>query len=166
MPWRAESATLRSAECTFTKKEGHYQGHKGHLSTLFFSLWQMAYKSNYPKHLSMALPRGSPFFPFLHYHIVRYIEKGTLDFVGKRWQPPRLHCPSSRARQSIRASSSSDLSLGLEKLIGLFTILAVGFGSAIAVFWCEGFFSVVVKVNHQGSKQRISSCRRCRSNSI
>ena len=96
--------------------------------------FKAVYVSNFPMQMAMVLPRNSPFHKFVNFHTVKHIEMGTLDFLKKRWQPPRKHC-----RHKGRKSEQFDLTLGLEKLIGLFTLLGVGFSSAVFLF---GFESV------------------------
>ncbi len=85
------------------------------------------YKSRYPNFLSLAFPKESPLKPFFNYRLLKHVESGTIALLHSRHFAMGFHS----------CHVQHDQSLGFEKLISVFSILASGFVIAVLLFLWE-----------------------------
>lgn len=88
----------------------------------------MPWSSRYPRFLSPAFPKGSPYRALIHHRLMRHLEGGTLSAISERWRGDAM---------SACQKPSPFMALGKEKLVGLFALLAAGFAVAVALFLAE-----------------------------
>ena len=96
----------------------------------------------------MALPKSSPFRPFLQYNQIRNNENGANDGVKRRWinSDEPEECDDgfySGRRDDFDGLDGSAASA--RKLVSLFGIFAVGVGTSVAVLAAEGVKKMVLK---------------------
>ena len=85
------------------------------------------WETKYPGFLTMAFPKNSTYFPLFHFQAIRHFENGVIFALRNRWTTFRSdHCKNSGPQ-----------SLGLEKLVSLFGLLAVASTCAVAIFIME-----------------------------
>ena len=83
--------------------------------------------TQYPAVLSMAFPKDSRYFEFFRHQIFRNFENGVMDSLRKRWTTfPSELC--------LEEGSNS---LGLEKLVSLFALIASASILAVLIFVLE-----------------------------
>ena len=88
--------------------------------------FSVPWKTNHPNHLSFGFPKGSPMRPFFFHRSIKLFEAGTMDILKQRYLENR-----------VEYGTEKDLSLGIEKLIGLFAIFGIGIGLAIVSLLVE-----------------------------
>lgn len=89
------------------------------------------WESNYPNSVSFAFPKDSPYFELFKYRVINMQESGSLLKLRTHWfVGERLGCEPLRS-----------LSLGYEKLCGVFTMLTAGFLAAASLCVLESMRS-------------------------
>ena len=73
------------------------------------------WKTQYPNHLSFGFPKESPLRPFFFYQSIKLYENGAVNVLKKRYLEDTRQCVVEK-----------DMSLGIEKLIGVFVLYGIG----------------------------------------
>lgn len=85
-----------------------------------------AWASSMPRHLTMALQKGSPLRQFFDFHLLRIRESGRMEILHRRWKDSR-DCQQQQM----------DISLGYDKLVFLFSLLVAGFAVSVLIYLME-----------------------------
>ncbi len=87
---------------------------------------KIAWESNFPLFLSIALQKSSPYYPFLRRSLQKMAEYGPLNVIKSRWNKKLPHCPSPPVS-----------AMNIEKIFTLFLLIVLGSIVAMILLVCE-----------------------------
>ena len=92
-------------------------------------VYKVAYKTKFPLHLSFGFPKESVYLPFFKYHIIRYIEQGTITKLLSAAVNDKTVC--------LADIKAEDRALSIFKVFSLFLVFGSGVVLSIGVFLYE-----------------------------